>query len=84
MRREGQPLTTGVVAGSQQDATRRLTDTDEMTGGRRAHDAILADQELLDAIGSANLSNGLGDLRVPVTTITTNDKERALDAFGNR
>lgn len=84
MRREGQLLTTGVMTGSQQDTTSRLVDTDEMTGGRRAHDAILADQELLDAIGSTNLSNGLSDLRVPVTAITTNDEERALDAFGNR
>jgi hypothetical protein len=76
-----QSLTTGVVAGSQEDAARRLADADEVTGSRCAHDTILADQELLDAVGSANLGDGLGDFGVPVAAITTNDEERALDAF---
>jgi hypothetical protein len=37
-----------------------------------AENAFLADQQLLDAIGSANLRNQLRDLGVPVPTITTN------------
>lgn len=52
-----------------------------MTSGRCAHDTILTDQELLDAIGSTNLGNGLGDLWVPVPAITTDNEERALDAL---
>jgi len=77
-------LTTGVVAGSQEDTTRRLAYPDDVTGSGCAHDAVLADEKLLDAIGSAHLGNGLGDLGVPVTAITTNDEECALDTFGNR
>lgn len=55
-----------------------------MTGSRRAHDAILTDQELLDAIGSTNLGNDLSNLWVPEATITANDEERALDTLGDR
>jgi hypothetical protein len=41
----------------------------------------LANDELLDAVCGTNLCNGLGDLGVPVTTVTTNDEGRALDTF---
>lgn len=74
-------LTTRVVAGSEEDATGRLSYPDDVTGGRCAHDSILADQELLDAIGSAHLGDGLGDLGVPVTAITTDDEEGAVGAL---
>ena len=74
-------LTTGVVACSQEDTTRRLAYPDDVTGGGCAHDSVLADEKLLNAIGSAHLGDGLGDLGVPVTAITTNDEERALNAF---
>lgn len=76
-------LTTGVVAGRQQDTTRRLANTDQIAGSGRAHDAILANEQLLDAIGSSNLCNDLGDLWVPVAAITANDEVRVLDALGN-
>jgi hypothetical protein len=72
------------VAGGEENATSRLPYPDDVTSSRCAHNAVLADQELLDAIGSTNLSNGLGDLGVPVTTIAANNKERALNAFGDR
>jgi hypothetical protein len=55
-----------------------------VTGSGCAHDAVLTDQELLHAIGSTNLGNGLSDLGVPVTAITTNNEERALYALGDR
>lgn len=54
-REENQLPTTGVVAGRQQDATSGLAYPDDMAGGRCAEDAVLADQELLDAVRSANL-----------------------------
>jgi hypothetical protein len=76
-------LTTGVVTGSEKDTSRSLSYPDDVAGGGCAHDTILADEKLLDAIGSAHLSNGLGDLGVPVTAITTDDEECALNAFGN-
>lgn len=78
-----QLLTTRVVAGSQEDTARCLSDSDEMAGRGRAHDAILADQQLLDTVRSTNLGNGLGDFRVPVAAITAHDEERALDTLGD-
>jgi len=54
-----------------------------VTGCRCAHDTVLTDQELLNAIGSTNLGNGLGDLWVPVTAIAANDEERAINALGD-
>ena len=71
------------MAGSEEDTAGRFPYPDEVTGSRCAHDAILADQELLDAIGSTDLGNGLGDLGVPVTTVSTDDEERVLYAFRN-
>jgi hypothetical protein len=71
------------VAGSEEDTASRLPYPDDVTGSRCAHDAILADQELLDAIGSADLGNGLSDLWIPVAAVTTDDEERVLDAFRN-
>lgn len=78
-----QSLTTGVVAGCQEDTPSRLADADDVAGCRCAHDTVLTDQELLNAIGSTDLGNGLGDLWVPVTAITANDEERAIDALGD-
>jgi hypothetical protein len=77
-------LTSGVVTGGEQDTTGGLPDPDDMTGSWCAEDTILADQELLDAVGSTDLCDLLCDLRVPVATITTNDKESVLSALRNR
>jgi len=54
-----------------------------VTGCRCAHDTILADDELLDTVCGTNLCNGLGDLGVPVTTVTTDDEGRVLDTLGD-
>jgi hypothetical protein len=72
------------VTGGEQDTTGGLPDPDDMTGSWCAEDTILADQELLDAVGSTDLCNLLCDLRVPVATITTDDKESVLSALRNR
>jgi hypothetical protein len=71
------------VTGSEEDTTSSLSYPDDVTGGGCAHDTVLADEELLDAIRSAHLGDCLGDLGVPVTAITTNDEERAIGALGN-
>jgi hypothetical protein len=68
-------LTARVVAGSQQDATGGFAFADDMAGGGRREDAILTDQQLLDAVGRANLGNQLNDLGVPESAITTNDEK---------
>lgn len=46
-----------------------------MAGSGCGQNTVLADKELLDAVGSANLGNQLDDLGVPETTITTDDEE---------
>jgi hypothetical protein len=78
-----QRLTTRVVRGGQQDTTSGLADADDMRGSGGAENAILANDELLDTVCGANLCNGLGDLGVPVTAVTTNDEGRVLDTLGD-
>lgn len=46
-----------------------------MAGGGGGENTILADEKLLDTVGSTNLGNELDDLGVPEATITTNNKE---------
>lgn len=50
-----------------------------MAGGRRRQDAILADQELLDTVGSTNLGNQLDNLWVPIPPVAADDEESAWD-----
>lgn len=67
----------------QENTTSSLALPDNMTSGRSAQDAMLADEKLLHAVGSSNLGNQLDDLGVPVSPITTNDQEASLDTFWN-
>lgn len=76
-------LTTGVVTSSQEDTTSSLSHADQVASSRGTHDAILADQQLLDAIGGTDLGDLGNDLRVVVTAIATNDEERVLDTLGD-
>lgn len=69
------------MTGSQQDTTSSLTHTDHIASGRGAQDTVLADQQLLHAVGSADLRDQLDDLGVVVTAITTNDQEGALSTL---
>lgn len=70
-------LTTRVVTGSQENTTSSLPLADDMAGSRCGQDAVLADEQLLDAVRGTNLGDQLNDLGVVETTITTNDEERA-------
>jgi hypothetical protein len=70
--------TSGVVAGSQQDASCSLPLPDDMTRGRCAEDTVLSDQELLDAICWGDLCNLLDNLWVVVSSITTDDEESSF------
>ncbi len=63
------------MASRQKNTTRRVPLADDMAGGRGRENAILADQELLDTVGRADLGNQLDHLRVPVSAITADDKE---------
>ena len=76
--------TSRVVTGGEQDTTGSLPDPDDMASSRCAEDTILADQELLDAVGSTDLCDLLSNLGVPVTTISSNDEECTLRAFRDR
>jgi len=48
-----------------------------MASGRSGQNAILTDQELLDAVGWTDLGNQLDHLGVPEASITANDEESA-------
>ena len=54
-----------------------------MRGGRRAQDSVLADEDLLDAVASADFGNQLHNLWVVVTAIAANNEEGILGAFGD-
>jgi hypothetical protein len=66
-------LTTRVVASREQNASSSLPYPNDVAGGRCAEDAVLADQELLDAVRGTELCDQLGDLWVPVAAVTAND-----------
>lgn len=72
-------LTAGVVAGRQEDTTGGLALADDMAGGGGGQNTVLADKELLDTVGGANLGNQLDDLGVPEAAVTTDDEERACE-----
>jgi hypothetical protein len=76
--------TSSIVAGSQKDTTSGLALPDDMASCWSTQDTMLADQKLLHAIGSSNLGNQLDNLRVPVSSVTTNDQEASLDTFWDR
>ena len=72
------------MTGSEQDSTSSLSFPNDMAGGRRAQYAILSDENLLDSICSPNLGNQLYHLRVVESSISSNDKEAAFCALGDR
>jgi hypothetical protein len=63
------------VAGRQEDAASGLALPDNVASGGGRQDAVLADQELLDAIRRTNLGDQLDNLGVPVPPIAANDEE---------
>lgn len=71
------------MTGSEQDSTSSLSFPDDMAGGRRAQYAVLSDQNLLNSVCSANLSNQLYHLWVVESSIASNDKEAAVCALGD-
>ena len=77
------PLTTRIMASSQKNATSSLPLPNNVAGGGRAEDAILPYQQLLDSVRGTNLGNQLYDLGVVVSSITANNKEAAVYAFGD-
>lgn len=71
------------MARSEQNATRRLSLPDNMAGSRSAQNAILANQQLLDAICSSDARNQLDNLGVVEPSITTDNEECVLSALGD-
>lgn len=55
-----------------------------MAGGRGGEDAVLADEELLDAIGGANLGDELDHLWVPVAAVAADDEKGAWGGAGQK
>jgi hypothetical protein len=69
------------VTGSQQDTTGSLSHTDQVAGGGGTEDAILADQELLDAIRSTDFGNLLDNLGV-VVALRDGKQDAGDESFG--
>lgn len=69
------------MTGSQENTTGGFPPADEVTRSWGTEDAILANNELLHAIGSTNLGDLLDDVGVVVATIATDDEESVLSAF---
>lgn len=63
------------MAGGEQNTARSLSQSDDMTGCRCGENAVLTDEELLDAIRSTDLGDQLDDLWIPEATITADDEE---------
>lgn len=76
-------LTTWVVACGEENTASSLPNSDDMAGSRRTQDSILTDEQFLDTVCGTNLCNQLDHLWIPISSITTNDKKRALYAFRN-
>lgn len=79
----GKQLTTGVVAGGQQDAASGTALADEVASGRRTQDGVAANKELAHAVGGGHLGNQLHHLGVVVTAIAGHHQEGALGALGD-
>ena len=72
------------MTGSEENTTGGLSDANDMAGSWSGQDAILTDEKLLDTICRANFSNQLDNFGIPVSAVTTDDKESTLCAFRNR
>lgn len=65
------------MTGRQKNTTSSLAKADDMASSRGRQNTVLADEELLDTVGSADLGNQLDNLGVPVAAITADDEERS-------
>ena len=63
------------MTGSQEDTTSGLPLADDMAGSGCGQNAVLADEQLLDAVCGTDLCDQLNDLRIPVPAIATNNQE---------
>lgn len=72
------------MTSGQQNTASRLAYANDVAGSWGAENAILTNQEFLDAVCSTNLCDELGDLGVPVATVAANDKEGSVSALGDR
>lgn len=70
------------MTGSQENASSGLTYPDDMAGRRGTENAMLPDHKLLDSICSTNFGNQLHNLRVPKSSVTTNDQKSTVCTFG--
>lgn len=69
------------MASRQENTTGGLPLANQVARSRGAHDAVLADNELLDTIGGPDLGYLLDDFGVVVAAIATDDEESVLSAF---
>ena len=70
------------MGGSEEDAAIGLVLADDVRGGGRGEDGILANDELGNAVGRADLENGLDGFGGEVATVATDDNGLALGLDG--
>lgn len=71
-----------IMAGGEEDAAISLALADDVGSGGGGKDAVLANDELLDAVRRADFEDGLNSLLQEEATITTYDDRRALGVDG--
>ena len=72
----------GIVAGSEQDAAVRLVFANDIGCRRRRKNRILSNDELLHTVCRPDLQDSLNGLRGEITTITSDDERRTLGLDG--
>ena len=70
------------MGGSEEDTAVRLVLADDVRGGGRGEDGILADDELGNAVGRANLQDSLDSFGGEVATVATDDNGLSLGLDG--
>lgn len=72
------------MAGSEKNASRSLSLSNNMARGRCAQDAILSNQKLLHTIRSPDSRNQLYGFRIIESPIASDHQKAALDSLGDR
>ena len=72
------------MASSEQNAPGCLSYSDDMASSRRAENAVLPNNQLLDPICCTNLRDQLDQFWVVEAAISSDDESAALDTLRNR
>lgn len=83
IRRAVKLSTPWVVTGCEKDTAGGFHLANDVARCGCTHDAILTEDKLLDTVCRTDLNDQLHDLGIPVSAISTNDQEAAVDSLWN-